>query len=104
MVMGLAAVIALPGPPTPCLRPAGRADSAGNPSLEQVPVSFGRAFRQRGVLQRAKDARIIYVIRPILTIDDRAISRLVNPEGRELPAGAHPISLRPSQKLSGHLA
>jgi len=76
MAMGLAAVIALPGPPTPCLRPAGRADSAGNPSLEQVPVSFGRAFRQRGVLQRAKDARIIYVIRPILTIDDRAISRL----------------------------
>ena len=80
MVMGLAAVIALPGPPTPCHRPAGRADSAGNPSLEQVPVSFGRAFRQRGLLQRAKDARIIYAIGPIfsreMTIDDRAISRL----------------------------
>ena|SRR5215469_10848100 len=104
MAMGLAAVIALPGPPTPCLRPAGRADSAGNPSLEQVPGSFGRAFRQRGVLQRAKDARIIYVIRPILTIDDRAISRLVILTAANCPKGAHPISLRPSQKLSGHLA
>jgi hypothetical protein len=61
--------------------PAGRAGSAGNPSLEQVPGSFGRAFRQRGLLQRAKDARIIYAIRPIfsgeMTTDDRAISRLL---------------------------
>jgi hypothetical protein len=58
--------------------PAGRAGSAGNLSLEQVPGSFGRAFRQQGLLQRAKDARIIYAIGPIfsgeMTIDDQGSS------------------------------
>ena len=44
MVMGLAAVIALPGPPAPCLSLPGRAGSAGNPSLEQVPGSLAGPF------------------------------------------------------------
>ena len=79
MVMGLAAVIALPGPRFHASsQPAGQA-RRGIP-LEQVPGSFGRAFRQRGLQQGARDARIIYVIRPIfsgeMSIEDRAISRL----------------------------
>ena len=65
MVTGLAAVIALPGPPAPCLSLPGW--QARNPSSEQVPDSFGRAFFQRGTLARAKDARIIYVIGAIFS-------------------------------------
>ena len=62
MVMGLAAVIALPGPPAPCLSlPAGQA-RRGIPLQNRC-----RAFRQRGTLERAKDARIIYVIGPIFS-------------------------------------
>ena len=76
MAMGLAAVIALPGPPT---RRPGR---LGGESLFRTGAGlFWPGFRQRGLLQRAKDARIIYAIRPIfsgeMTIDDRATARLV---------------------------
>ena len=92
MVMGLAAVIALPGPPAPCLSlPAGQA-RRGIPLQNRC-----RAFRRRGTLERAKDARIIYVIGPIfsgeMTIDDRATSRLVTLRTANCPSSSDKLTL-----------
>ena len=54
MVMGLAAVIALPGLPASCLRlPAGQA-RRGIPLSDRCRALLAGPFAKRGLLQRAK--------------------------------------------------
>src|SRR5215469_8177279 len=103
MAMGLAAVIALPGPPT---RRPGR---LGRESLFRTGAGlFWPGLSPTRLATAGKRcADYIRDSPDFLRGDDHRRSghfKAPHPEGRELPEGVHPISLRASQKLSGHLA